>query len=131
MHFGIVFERHSQWVTLKKLFQCLVNPYPSVPRHLDRSQSLNNLANALLDRFRANAGRDHFRKTGSMTDQAELEDISMLRESLSLCPTTHSGRRQVLTDVARALETRSKASSIQSDLSEATSLCREALAMPS
>jgi tetratricopeptide (TPR) repeat protein len=67
-----------------------------------------NLAYALWNRFR---------KTGSMTNLEEA--ISMLRESLSLCPAPHPGRPRVLTGLARALET------------EATSLRQEALAMSS
>ena len=85
--------------------------------HPDRSRSLDNLASALPDRFR---------KTGSMT-----EAVLIHCESLSLRSTAHPGRRQVLTDLVRALEIRSKAGGIQSDLSAATSLRWEALAMSS
>jgi tetratricopeptide (TPR) repeat protein len=84
--------------------------------HPDRPQSLEQLAYTL---------RSCFKTTHSMLDLEEA--ILLYRESLCLCPA--SPYSWVMEGLASALETRFNVNGVQIDLSEATSLRQQALAL--
>jgi tetratricopeptide (TPR) repeat protein len=83
--------------------------------HPDRSDSLNNLSNALLDRHRC---------TRVMADLEEA--ISLDREALKLRPSPHPYRSDSLYNLALSLHDMYKMTHVLSDLQEAIT-CREEL----
>ncbi|KAF8191206.1 tetratricopeptide repeat-containing protein [Pholiota molesta] len=90
----------------------LLRPAP----HPDRSQSLNNLGNALQTRFE---------QQGAQSDLDEA--ISLHQEALLLRPAPHPHRSLALDNLGNALQTRFRQQGVQSDLDEAISLLQEAL----
>ncbi|RXW21490.1 hypothetical protein EST38_g4346 [Candolleomyces aberdarensis] len=84
--------------------------------HPQRSSFLNNLACAVLSRFRRN---------GSHEDLDEA--IPLYREALQLRPVTSPGRSQVLNNLAVALTSRFEQKGADDDLNEAISLHREGI----
>ncbi|KAJ2930644.1 hypothetical protein H1R20_g6443, partial [Candolleomyces eurysporus] len=86
--------------------------------HPDRSLSLNNLGNALIDR--------HW-LTGTMADLEEA--VSVYREALNLQPSFHPFRSNSLDNLGGVLLDRHGCTGSTADLEEGISLLREALGL--
>ncbi|KAG1840974.1 hypothetical protein C8R48DRAFT_620558, partial [Suillus tomentosus] len=86
------------------------------PSHSLRSNSLNNLAISL---------RDRFKQRGMMSDLDEA--IELHRAALLLLPSGHSDRSNSLNNLANSLRDRFKQRGMMSDLDEAIELHRAAL----
>jgi Tetratricopeptide repeat len=121
MHIGVVAKGHAQWLTLKRIFQCIVHCYVfgSPAPHPDYSLSLNSLGNALKSRFE---------QTGSMNDLEEA--ISMHRESHS--PSHASSRSFSVTQQPCNCSSQSfLKDGLDADLKEVIVMHRESLSLRS